>query len=189
MVCFRYKESLVTVLLTVKKIHEQVLPAKYQHLITGEINQILRELKKAPAPPVSAVDQQPQYEGSPRRPSFPILEKGTTSGSLPAGASNSPDPGAGASDAYGTLPRKASQMADDFDFPLKEYYDEDLIELIVEDTAYATKRGAEKAAEWLDKLHKQDIVTVGDLRDLQEEDWANLYVFFVRLALLTALTH
>jgi hypothetical protein len=27
-------------------IHEQVLPAKYQHLITGEINRILREMKK-----------------------------------------------------------------------------------------------------------------------------------------------
>jgi WNK lysine deficient protein kinase len=27
-------------------IHEQVLPAKYQHLITGEINRILREMTK-----------------------------------------------------------------------------------------------------------------------------------------------
>jgi hypothetical protein len=39
----------------------------------------------------------------------------------------------------------------------------------------ATKRGMEKAAEWLEKLHKQDIMTVGDLRDLQDEDWNNLY--------------
>jgi hypothetical protein len=80
-------------------------------------------------------------------------------------------------------------MADDFDFPLKEYYDEDLIELIVEDTAHATKRGAEKAAEWLDKLHKQDIVTVGDLRDLQEEDWGNLYVFLSNVLADSPLTH
>lgn len=29
-------------------IHEEVLPAKYQHLITGEINRILRELSKPP---------------------------------------------------------------------------------------------------------------------------------------------
>lgn len=27
-------------------IHEEVLPAKYQHLITGEINRILRELNR-----------------------------------------------------------------------------------------------------------------------------------------------
>jgi hypothetical protein len=65
-------------------------------------------------------------------------------------------------------------MPEEFDFPLKEYQDDDTIEVLVEDTATVTKRGPEKAAEWLAKLHKQDIMTVGDLRDLQEEDWSNL---------------
>ena len=55
-----------------------------------------------------------------------------------------------------------------------DYQDDDAIERIVEDTAIATKRGLDKAAEWLEKLRKQDIMTVGDLRDLQDEDWANL---------------
>jgi WNK lysine deficient protein kinase len=73
-----------------------------------------------------------------------------------------------------TFPRKTGQMPEEFDFPLKEYQDDDTIEVLVEDTATATKRGPEKASEWLAKLHKQDIMTVGDLRDLQEEDWSNL---------------
>ena len=90
------------------------------------------------------------------------------------------------SQTVGSLPRKISQVADEFDFAPKDYSDEDSISMLVEDTAQATKRGLDKAAEWLDKLHKQDVMTVGDLRDLQEEDWANLYSFFCFLILLEA---
>ena len=32
----------------------------------------------------------------------------------------------------------------------------------------------DKAKEWTDRLKAQDILTVGNLRDLQEEDWQNL---------------
>jgi WNK lysine deficient protein kinase len=48
------------------------------------------------------------------------------------------------------------------------------IEELVKDTAISTKRGLEKAKEWLHKLRAQDVMTVGDLRDLQEEDWQSL---------------
>ena len=39
----------------------------------------------------------------------------------------------------------------------------------------ASKRGGIKANEWLTKLQEQDIMCVGDLRDLQEDDWPGLY--------------
>jgi WNK lysine deficient protein kinase len=45
---------------------------------------------------------------------------------------------------------------------------------LVNDTAIAAKRGLEKAKEWSQKLKAQDIMTVGNLRDLQEEDWQSL---------------
>jgi hypothetical protein len=47
---------------------------------------------------------------------------------------------------------------------------------LVKDTALASKRGLEKAIEWLAKLKEQDIMTVGDLRDLQDDDWQSLYL-------------
>lgn len=50
------------------------------------------------------------------------------------------------------------------------------------DVASLVHRPAEKANEWLGKLKGEDILTVGDLRDLHEEDWArlNLTVFAAR---------
>lgn len=50
------------------------------------------------------------------------------------------------------------------------------------DCAQAAHRDAEKANEWATKLKNQDIMTVGDLRDLHDEDWAGigLTVFALR---------
>ena len=44
----------------------------------------------------------------------------------------------------------------------------------VTDIARQLGRDPEKAAEWMEKLHPQDILTVGDLRALQEDDWHQL---------------
>lgn len=55
-----------------------------------------------------------------------------------------------------------------------DYTDEQAIDELVKDTAILTKRGLEKANEWLAKLKSQDVMTVGDLRDLQDEDWQSL---------------
>jgi hypothetical protein len=49
-----------------------------------------------------------------------------------------------------------------------------LIEELVSDTAIATNRGMEKVNEWLALLKDQDIMNVGDLRGLHEEDWVSL---------------
>jgi WNK lysine deficient protein kinase len=54
--------------------------------------------------------------------------------------------------------------------------------LFVRDCAIASHRNIEKAHEWANKLKNQDIMTVGDLRDLHDEDWAGigLTVFALR---------
>ncbi|CAO3673780.1 unnamed protein product [Rhizopus stolonifer] len=65
---------------------------------------------------------------------------------------------------------------------LDEYSDETDIGVFVADCALASHRGADKAQEWAKKLQNQDIMTVGDLRDLHDEDWAGigLTVFALR---------
>jgi WNK lysine deficient protein kinase len=54
--------------------------------------------------------------------------------------------------------------------------------VFVTDCALASHRGTDKAHEWARKLQNQDIMTVGDLRDLHDEDWAGigLTVFALR---------
>ncbi|KAG1049881.1 hypothetical protein G6F43_007820 [Rhizopus delemar] len=65
---------------------------------------------------------------------------------------------------------------------LDEYSDDTDISVFVTDCALASHRGADKAQEWAKKLQNQDIMTVGDLRDLHDEDWAGigLTVFALR---------
>lgn len=73
---------------------------------------------------------------------------------------------------------------------LEAYADDTPIELFVNDCATATHRGQDKAREWIKKLQNQDIMTVGDLSALQDEDWAGigLTVFALR-ALKNMLKH
>ncbi|KAI8149341.1 kinase-like domain-containing protein [Fennellomyces sp. T-0311] len=65
---------------------------------------------------------------------------------------------------------------------LEEYADDTDIEVFVQDCARASHRNVDKAHEWIKKLQNQDIMTVGDLRDLHDEDWAGigLTVFALR---------
>ncbi|KAI8577547.1 hypothetical protein K450DRAFT_177613 [Umbelopsis ramanniana AG] len=72
---------------------------------------------------------------------------------------------------------------------LTEYDDDTSIEKFVNDTAIATNR-ERKTVEWAAKLRAQDIMTVGDLRDLHDEDWSGigLTVFALR-ALKNMLRH
>ncbi|KAF7721665.1 hypothetical protein EC973_004315 [Apophysomyces ossiformis] len=65
---------------------------------------------------------------------------------------------------------------------LEEYSDDTDIAVFVQDCAMASHRSQEKALEWIKKLQNQDIMTVGDLRDLHDEDWAGigLTVFALR---------
>lgn len=62
----------------------------------------------------------------------------------------------------------------DFEPMTREYPNDFPIEDFVLDVAISCNRDAEKAKEWLIKLKTQDIMTVGDLRDLLDDDWAHL---------------
>jgi ribosomal protein L17 len=64
----------------------------------------------------------------------------------------------------------------------QDYLDDTSIDVFVYDTAKATNRSASKAQEWVQKLKDQDIMTVGDLRELLDEDWSciGLTVFAIR---------
>ncbi|KAJ3295889.1 signal transducing kinase of the PAK [Borealophlyctis nickersoniae] len=178
-------------------IQEQVLPAKYQHLITGEINRILREMNK-PAPeddkkreegrqpwatrtnsatPRAGSDSEISLDASGNSSRPPLAP---TSRNIELSSSSQGEIAVGGGFSGGSLPRKASVPGggaggDEFeDFPVKEYTDDRPIEELVRDTAIATNRGLDKANEWLARLNAQDVMTVGDLRDLHDEDWANL---------------
>ena len=48
------------------------------------------------------------------------------------------------------------------------------IEDLVSEVALSSQRSPDKAYEWAVKLQMQDILTVGDLRQLHDTDWANL---------------
>ncbi|KAI7860537.1 kinase-like domain-containing protein [Circinella umbellata] len=58
--------------------------------------------------------------------------------------------------------------------PTVDYSDDCDIETFVYDLASVTQRNTDKAQGWINKLQDQDIMTVGDLRDLHDEDWAGL---------------
>ncbi|KAI8094575.1 kinase-like domain-containing protein [Thamnidium elegans] len=64
----------------------------------------------------------------------------------------------------------------------KDYLDDKSIDVFVNDAAKATNRSCTKASEWIQKLEDQDIMTVGDLRELLDEDWSSigLTVFAIR---------
>ena len=103
-----------------KKIQENVLPSKYQYLITGEINRILRELKK-PANGANGANegldkQQQQLDRPPER-TLSQTQSSSFGKSPESMINNDFFP----QSSHVSLPRKASQMAsDDFDFiPLK----------------------------------------------------------------------
>jgi WNK lysine deficient protein kinase len=86
----------------------------------------------------------------------------------------------------GNLPERLEEIIPAI--PVKDYRDDQPIDDLINDTATATNRGPDKAAEWLVRLHAQDVMTVGDLRDLHDEDWANLgLTVFASRALRNAL--
>ncbi len=64
-----------------------------------------------------------------------------------------------------------------------DYPNEHPIEEFILEVASNVNRPTERAQEWLATLKAEDILTVGDLRDLLEEDWSriNLTVFATRV--------
>ena len=54
------------------------------------------------------------------------------------------------------------------------FMDTDPIEVFVNLAAHQARRSSQKAAEWAQCLRSQDVITVGDLRQLYPEDWSSL---------------
>ncbi|GJJ77834.1 WNK lysine deficient protein kinase [Entomortierella parvispora] len=144
-------------------IVEDVLPQRYQRIITHDINRILREL--------SGVNEKKESPGH-LTPSSPMVQMNQSHGNVSPLTLDvtSPQTPQGAT----TLSRKNSnpEYTGEVDLPFKEYAPDAPIEDLVRDTAAAYHRGPDKANEWLAKLKNQDIMTVGDLQDLQDSDWA-----------------
>ncbi|ORY00502.1 kinase-like protein [Basidiobolus meristosporus CBS 931.73] len=245
-------------------IEEDVLPQRYQHLITFEINRILKELSKAKSDDDQglgnggngifseldlakrelaranerAVEAEKKAELSEKRaraaeersnqhtksltqtgrsflanalklftgekkPSAPVENRPSTAESLESLHSHTvPALGSHAPDAEGpslamdipseNLSRVSSihEWKSEYEDALsvRDYSDECPVEDIVRDVAIATNRPMDKANDWLAKLQDQDIMTVGDLRELHDEDWAGLgLTVFARRALRNAL--
>lgn len=217
-------------------IQEAVLPAVFKQLITGEINQILREINdKGPAswaqrtaslsrklsgggiqlsntPQQYLLQQQQQQQQPPPPPPLPSSfspniapiasqqQMGRFDSPLPldqlppaaltregSNAQQQQQQPLGAFSRKDSAPLDGSR--DEFEnLPMKEYSDNTLIDELVRDTALATNRGLEKAGEWCMRLQSQDIMNVGDLRDLHDEDWASLgLTVFASRALKNAL--
>ncbi|CAG8552431.1 5777_t:CDS:10 [Diversispora eburnea] len=183
-------------------IEEQVLPDKYQQLITHEINRILRDINKqsieddkkeehkipwptAPDTPPYHIALSPHlgpakssHISTPSAPSSINLERespGNTLSSHPTEQSPRKNSisSSGAPGVPGVPGQEWTQDMED-SLPVKEYPDNTPIKDFVRETALATNRDPEKAEEWSKKLLSQDFVTVGDLRALIDEDWQGI---------------
>ncbi|KAL9538138.1 hypothetical protein MBANPS3_011169 [Mucor bainieri] len=201
-------------------IEEQVLPERYQHHITKEINRILRDIDK----PTESEQAEQVRRSVWRRESDIRNELDRTRDELnhatdlvheieqkcddfenraraaenryrdalrnlreleelksPTSLSES-----GLSDTMSTMSLVNGHSQEEreklVNHILDEYSDDTDIGVFVADCAQASHRGADKAHEWARKLQNQDIMTVGDLRDLHDEDWAGigLTVFALR---------
>ncbi|CAG8572996.1 6971_t:CDS:10 [Paraglomus occultum] len=178
-------------------IEEQVLHQKYKTLITHEINRILRELNK-----IQNGDDQNKEEANSLWPISGALS--TVYGGSRSNIALTISPGSMAqthvernfmngmiSPLYpGMEPNRRREWLNDPEdsVPVREYPNDTPIEEFVSDTAQALHRDMEKARQWTDKLKKEDIMTVGDLRRLHDEDWAGIKLtVFATRALKNAL--
>ncbi|KAG0168728.1 signal transducing kinase of the PAK [Apophysomyces sp. BC1034] len=199
-------------------IYEQVLPERYQHWITGEINRLLRdidndrplnenlndkqdtravwrrekdirtELEKAKQELAQMTDraidterrlemyQQQMIQAEERQ--REVVQELDRIARSQMGGSNSRRPSA---DIPMSDPDEDMSSGSVEPIPT-EFTDDTSIDEFVRKTAAASKRDADKASEWATKLTAQDIMTVGDLRELLDEDWSaiGLTVFAVR---------
>jgi len=194
-------------------IEEKVLQDNYQQLITHEINRILRDInKQANEDDPNKEEHKAPWPSQPGTPPFHV---GMSPHLTPHKSSHGPSPTPINLDRdnspNGTIahpsvqsqptipnesPRKNSisgsgtEWIQDYEdaLPVKEYPDETPIEQFVRETALAINRDIDKANDWSKKLESQDIMTVGELRALMDEDWGQIgLTVFASRALKNAL--
>lgn len=139
-------------------IQEQILSSRYQVLVSNEIHRILKdinrlalELPRADYRPVSPPSVSEDIKG----PDLMSISPTST-------------------DRRALESLKSSECSPDLDVAFREYPNDFSVEEFIIDIATVTKRPLEKAKEWLAKLKAQDIMTVGDMRHLHDEDWTQL---------------
>lgn len=147
------------------------MSSRYQGLVSGEIHRILRDLSKLAL----------EVRNDPRSVSPSLLEKAEETKSVSDG-SVSPSNNDPPRKSVESQPRTTDSSSYECEVPLKDYPNDYPIEDFVSEIAMITRRPLDKANEWLLKLKAQDIITVGDLRHLHDEDWTqlNLTVFACR---------
>ncbi|RCH88900.1 ATP binding [Rhizopus azygosporus] len=186
-------------------IEEQVLPERYQQLITGDINRLLRDLTKQQtaekveddrtvwrrendirselerakrelrAARDKILDAEKKFDSLEQRTQLAEERYRDTINALElAKISVLESPTSSLPDTDLTDHETANEdNLTTFDSAV-EYPNDTSIERFVLETAAASNRNKNKALEWVHKLHEQDIMTVGDLRDLHDEDWAGI---------------
>jgi serine/threonine protein kinase len=185
-------------------IEEQILSAKFRQFVTAAIHKILRDLSKnvgapedsstKPAPPAvpPRVIQTPLLNNSASSAkNSPINEltnnlSAMSTSNVNANANNS-NTSSNAIIYKDKIVHQSSGLASttkktygpdgityDFEPMTREYPNDFPIDDFVLDVATNCNRDSDKANEWLLKLKNQDIMTVGDLRDLMDDDWAHL---------------
>jgi len=170
-------------------IQEEVIPEKYQQLITSEINGILREMNKY----VPELDENKEEDHH--------IWKGENAISKKIEQANQRFQDAerriiAAEDAIKKISielENLSRNKNSLEYELKkkvvisdnnvgnntqeliddEYFNGLPIEELAKYTASSNNK-MDKIKEWIQKLRDQDIVTIGDLRELHDEDWASL---------------
>ncbi|KAI8637950.1 kinase-like domain-containing protein [Parasitella parasitica] len=198
-------------------IEEQVLPERYQQLITGDINRLLRDLTKQQNTAAEKIEddrmvwrrendirselERAKNELFTTREKIADIEKKCNSfeqrtqlaeerykdtitalEQAKISAFGEPELEAESLVAPTTTTTPITSSEEHIPIDSSEYPHDTSIETFVLETAASTNRNKDKALEWVRKLQNQDIMTVGDLRDLHDEDWAGigLTVFALR---------
>ncbi|KAI9354405.1 kinase-like domain-containing protein [Pilaira anomala] len=187
-------------------IEEQVLPERYQQLITGDINRLLRDLNKQQNSAAEKIEddrmvwrrendirselERAKKELVAARDKILDVEKMCESFEQRTQLAEERykdtmtalEQARLALDAEYENDIPHNNTEDHVSMDSSEYPNDTSIETFVLETAAASNRNKDKALEWVHKLQNQDIMTVGDLRDLHDEDWAGigLTVFALR---------
>ncbi|CAG8489697.1 7673_t:CDS:2, partial [Racocetra fulgida] len=178
-------------------IEEKVLKDQYQQLVTHEINRILRDINKSTSEDESKKEE--HKTSWPSQPITPPFHVGMSPHLQPQRSSHTPVPTPmvlerdsptstlsqqqimAEPSRRNSLPGGQAEWNQEFDetHPVK---DKTPIEDFVLEVVLATNKDPEKAKEWTEKLKKQEIETVGNLRALIDEDWQGigLTVFAMR---------
>lgn len=171
-------------------IQEEVIPERYQQLITSEINGILREMNKyipeldenkeedhhiwkrenAISKKIEQANQ--RFQEAERR----ILAAEDSIKKIDIELEN-------LAKSQASLEYELQKKAVISDTPIQtrqemsvvdeDYFNELPVEELAKYTAVSTNK-MDKIKEWTQKLREQDIVTIGDLRELHDEDWSGL---------------